>query len=287
MHIDSTAPLPLIGVFDSGLGGLSVLRAIRSRLPQHPLLYVADSGNAPYGDRGDEFVESRALAISHFLVSRGAAIIVVACNTATTAAAKTLRAQYPDLPIVGVEPGIKPAAALTRNHRIGVMATTGTLRSEKFRLLAQAHATHVELVLQPCPGLADAIERGNLHAPDIQALIAQYCAVLKDAGVDTVVLGCTHYPFVASAIQATLGPSVKLVDTSDAVANQTATLALQANRVRQCAEDPDSAIRVSKMPPICMWTTGSVEALQHVAQAWLGWACAIQPMPTKPAEMNG
>jgi glutamate racemase len=285
-HAAPSTPWPLIGVFDSGVGGLSVLRAIRQRLPQHPLLYVADSGNAPYGDRSDAFIASRTLAIGRFLMARGATIVVIACNTATTAAVRTLRAHHPDLLIVGVEPGIKPAAALTRNHRVGVMATTGTLRSEKFQMLAQAHAAHLDLVLQPCPGLADAIERGDLHAPDLQALIAQYCEPLKQAHVDTVVLGCTHYPFVAPTIQAALGPHVVLVDTSQAVAKQTAALAAQATGPgRWAPQHPsrDGGIAAAALP-LQMWTTGRTADLQHAIHAWMGWDAPVALLPAQAAE---
>ena len=274
---------PLIGVFDSGLGGLSILRAIREHLPTHPLLYIADSGHAPYGDKGETFVIDRSLALSEFLVTQGARILVIACNTATTAAVRTLRERYPTLGIVGVEPGIKPAARLTRSQRIAVMATTGTLRSEKFRLLAQAHAAHVELHLQPCRGLADAIESGDLTSPTVRELVQTYCAPLRDAGVDTVVLGCTHYPFVAAQIQAALGSGVQLVDTSEAVARQTALLARQLEGSDATSSAAPQAGNTSAA--VTMWTTGSVDTLEHVAREWLGWAVTGHPLPASAASI--
>lgn len=212
-----------IGVFDSGVGGLTVLRALRAQLPGVPLIYVADSANAPYGDRSDAFILDRSRAISRFLIDAGARLIVVACNTATAAAIAALRAEF-NVPFVGIEPGIKPALARSQNRRVGVMATPSTLRSAKFRALLHAHAAQSEPVLQACPGLADAVERGDLQAPDLLALIRQSCAPLRAAGCDTVVLGCTHYPLLAAHIQAELGPQVHLLDTAEPVARQTARL---------------------------------------------------------------
>lgn len=267
---DSRPAAPRIGIFDSGLGGLSVLRAIRQRLPGAELLYVADSGYAPYGERGDAYVCDRSLRLAEFLQAQQARILVIACNTATAAAASALRQRHPDWRIVGVEPGIKPAAALTRNGRVGVMATTGTLRSERFRLLAQAHAAHVDLRLQPCPGLAAAIEAGEVDAPAVRERVAACCAPLREQGVDTVVLGCTHYPFVAHHIQAEMGADVRLIDTSDAVARHTRTLAeaLPAGT----AGTPPAAVAP---PPARLWTTGDVRTLHDVAARWLDFAVEV------------
>jgi len=255
----SPAPVssPRIGIFDSGLGGLSVLKAVHRLCPSHQLLYVADSGHAPYGERGDAFVLERSQAIAAFLMQRGAHVLVVACNTATAAAIAHLRALYPKVPIVGVEPGIKPAAELSPTGRIGVMATTGTLHSEKFRLLAQAHAAHVQLVLQPCPGLAAAIEGGDAEAHNVINLVQRYCDPLREASVDTVVLGCTHYPFVARHIQTTLGEHVRLIDTSEAV----------ARRVQALSPRADDATAHSPAPRL--WTTGAQATLQSFAGRWL------------------
>lgn len=269
---------PRVGVFDSGLGGLSILRAIRERLPHHELLYVADSGNAPYGERGEAFVVARTLAISRYLLEQGAQCVVVACNTATTAAVATLRQHHPQLAIVGVEPGLKPAVSATRNQRIGVMATTGTLRSEKFRLLAQAHAAHVELVLQACPGLAHAIEGGDLDAPQVVDLVRQHCEPLRLAGVDTVVLGCTHYPFVRHHIQAALGSEVTLIDTAEAVARQTAQLALAMVHT-----SPDSNPAAWTTPKLQLWTSGPRAPLQSALQNWLGWHAPVATLPATVA----
>lgn len=257
---------PRIGVFDSGLGGLSVLRAIRRHCPQHALLYVADSGHAPYGEKGDAYVLRRSDVIADFLLSQQADLLVVACNTATAAAISHLRARLPNTLIVGVEPGVKPAARLSRHGRIGVMATEGTLRSEKFRLLAQAHAAEVQLVLQPCPGLASAIEGGDAASAEVLAQVQRHCAPLREAGVDTVVLGCTHYPFVAQALQATLGDEVMLIDTSDAVAHRVCDLCGPATEVAHPA-------------PARLWTTGDAAKLASFAARWLNFDYEIEGSP--------
>ncbi|MET0320059.1 MAG: glutamate racemase [Duganella sp.] len=215
-----------IGVFDSGVGGLSVLRHIRAQLPHEHLLYFADSGHAPYGDKTEQFVVDRALAVTAFLLDQGAKALVVACNTATVAAIKAVRARYPELPVVGVEPGLKPAAAASRNGTVGVLATARTLQGDKFLQLREqiSASTHAQFVLQAAVGLVDQIELGDLQAPAITAMLERYVAPLLDAGADTLVLGCTHYPFVRSSIEGVLAAhdrqDVVLIDTGDAVARQ-------------------------------------------------------------------
>lgn len=251
-----------IGVFDSGVGGLSVLRVLRNELPQATLHYVADSAHAPYGDKSEAAICDRSLAIARHLKQAGCQLLVVACNTATAAAVRSIRADHPEWPIVGVEPGIKPAAGLTRNGKVGVMATTGTLRSERFKLLAQAHAAHIELVLQACSGLADAIETGHLDSPDIEALVTRYTTPLRAAGVDTVVLGCTHYPFVETRIRASMGAGVTLVDTAQAVARQTARLLPALHGL------PNA-------PAPRLQTTGCPARLSAFTRSWLDFPCDI------------
>ena len=219
-----------IGVFDSGVGGLSVLRHIRAQLPQEDLIYFADSGFAPYGNKPEQVVAERSLAVAGFLVAHGAKALVVACNTATVAAIKLLRAHYPLLPIVGVEPGLKPAAAASRNGKIGVLATDVTLAGEKFLALREqiSSASDAEFLLQGCPGLVDQIERGEFDTPATEAMLDKYILPLLERGADTLVLGCTHYPFVRTGIERivarTAARDVVLVDTGDAVARQLARL---------------------------------------------------------------
>jgi glutamate racemase len=215
-----------IGIFDSGVGGLSILRHIRAQLPREHLIYAADSGHAPYGDKPERWVAERSLAIARFLVARGAKALVVACNTATGAAVRLLRESFPDMPIVGVEPGLKPAAGATRNGRVGVLATERTLAGAKFLQLRDqiAGATGVQFLLQPCSGLADQIESGQLDSDATFAMLRRFINPLLDGGADTLVLGCTHYPLVQAAIERVIADAgardVVLVDTGDAVARQ-------------------------------------------------------------------
>ena len=218
----ATASPSLIGVFDSGVGGLTVLDALRRRLPQARLVYVGDVAYAPYGERDPSYVVQRCHRIVAHLAALGARVIVVACNTATVITIEDLRRSWPDLCFVGVEPGVKPAAVRTANRRIAVMATPTTAASARLRHLIAEFAQGVHVQVQPCPGLVALIERGVLDGSTLQDTLAPLCADLRTAGVDTVVLGCTHYPFVAEAIQAALGSHVALIDTATAVAERVA-----------------------------------------------------------------
>lgn len=213
-------PAP-IGIFDSGIGGLSVAREIRGALPHEHLLYVADSAFVPYGDRGVDEVRARTLAAGRELQAHGAKLLVVACNTASGAALELLRERLA-IPVVGLEPAVKPAVAGSRNGRVGVMATVGTLRSDRYARLVQAYGNGAQVIAQPCPGLADAIEDGHLDDDELRALLPGFTEPLKAAGVDTVVLGCTHYAFVREQIAAALGPGVQILDSGPAIARRTA-----------------------------------------------------------------
>jgi glutamate racemase len=268
----SVLPRPVrIGIFDSGVGGLSVTQAIRARLPHAELLYAADTAYAPYGDRSEEFLCDRSERIARFLLDQGAQMIVVACNTATAAAVARLRAGSPTLPLVGVEPGVKPAVALSAARRVGVLATTRTLASDKFRKLAQAHADGATLVLQPCPGLADAIEAADAQGSGLDVLVERYCAPLRDAGVDVAVLGCTHYVFARALFERAL-PGVHLVDTAEAIARQTARFA--TDLVERGEADADAADE----PALRAWSSGSPHVLASFAQRWLDLRVAVQDM---------
>jgi glutamate racemase len=260
-----------IGVFDSGVGGLSVLRHIREQLPHEQLLYLADSGFAPYGDKPEQVVAERSLAIAGFLVARGAKALVVACNTATVAAIKLLRAHYPDMPIVGVEPGLKPAAAATRNGKVGVLATNVTLAGEKFLALREqiSQSSHAQFLLQGCTGLVEQIELGELGTEATAAMLDRYIKPLLDQGADTLVLGCTHYPFVRGTIEATVARhtsrEVLLVDTGDAVARQLARLLAAAN-----------TLRIDGEPTLEAFTTASGTALSAAFASLLGLSPPVQ-----------
>ncbi len=257
-----------IGVFDSGVGGLSVLRALRAELPFEDFVYVADSGNAPYGERSHQFVQERSLAITNSLCRQRANPIkamVVACNTATAAAVHVLRQNHPNLPIIGVEPALKPAIALSHTKRIGVMATRGTLNSQKFQTLLASLSDQATFICQPCDGLADAIERDN--TPKIIALCADYTRAmgqfgLKEHDIDILVLGCTHYPFAEQHLRQSLGDTVTMVDTGGPVARQT-------RRVTPLAHDQQPG-------RLELLTTGEPSALTQAAQRWLGLTIQAQ-----------
>lgn len=208
-----------IGVFDSGVGGISVLKHIHTLLPNEDLMYVADSKFAPYGNKTPEFIQERALWIADFLIGKGAKALVVACNTATAAAVDLLRQTY-HLPIIGMEPAVKPAAAASKTGVIGVLATSGTLKSAQFAALLEHYGQQVEVVTQACHGLVECVERGELDSTATQDLLASYVQPLIAAGADTIVLGCTHYPFVRPLIENLVGDDVVLIDTGAAVAKE-------------------------------------------------------------------
>ena len=260
-----------IGVFDSGIGGLSVLRHIRAQLPREQLLYFADSGFAPYGGKPEAMIVERTLAIAHFLLAEGAKALVVACNTATAASIKALRERYPALPVVGVEPGLKPAAQATRSKVVGVLATERTLASDKFNLLKQqiADMTGITFLLQPCHGLADQVDKGELQTPATMGLLQQYLLPLLREGADTLVLGCTHYPFVQPAIEQIVRQHaqapVTIIDTGDAVARQLVRLLRQ-----------NSLENASGEPVLHAYASGSAEVLQRALAGLLHASPQVQ-----------
>lgn len=209
-----------IGIFDSGLGGLSVLREIAARMPGESLIYIADSLHAPYGEKSSDFIIARSFAICDWLLAQGAKALVVACNTATAHAISVLRARYPQIPLIGVEPGLKPAAALSRNKIVGVLATERTLASEKFQRLLQLHANDCTYLCQAGRGLVPLIESGDTNSPHVQELLHRYLSPMLSSGADTLVLGCTHYPFLIPTIRQLAGETLQLIDTGDAIARQ-------------------------------------------------------------------
>ena len=270
-----------IGVFDSGVGGLSVLRALLAAMPYERFVYLADSANAPYGDRGDAFVAARTHAITEYLREQHhIKALVVACNTATAAAIHEVRSSHPELPLVGLEPAIKPALAVTKTGHVGVIGTRGTLTSAKFGKLLASLADQAHFVVQPCDGLAHAIERSvalpvadqgsPVHATETGALCARCVQAMGSFGtapgqMDTLVLGCTHYIFVAHELRALVGPGVQFIETGEPVARQTRRLLETAGL--QAA--PDGAV-VTDAPRTRLLTTGPVAMLQAAAERWLG-----------------
>jgi glutamate racemase len=236
--------LALIGVFDSGVGGLSILDEALRQLPDHNYLYFADSANAPYGERSPEWIAERSLSICQSLADAGCQAIVVACNTATAEAIQRIRAKLKTIPIIGVEPGIKPAAMQSQKGLVGVLATEATLKSDKFNALLATLPGDCRFIKQAGAGLVPLIESGQLNAPEMASLLAQHLQPMRTAGVDTLVLGCTHYPFLMPLIQNQLGSSVLIVDTSEAVVRQLARQ-LEAHRIPTEISDKRSLLLLS------------------------------------------
>jgi len=252
-----------IGVFDSGVGGLSVLRALLTELPREDFVYFADTGHAPYGERGDPFVIERSRSILEQLVrEHRVKALVVACNTATAAAIQLLRQAQSGLPVIGVEPALKPAAVLTRTGKVAVFATRGTLASSKFSALRQSLGNEVDFILQPCDGLAAAIEAND--AAEVRRLCERYAQEAGRFGagpgeIDTLVLGCTHYVFAQAVLADVVGPDVRLVETGQPVARQTRRM-LEAGGL---LHPPPGSGQVRLV------TTGSEADLQAAARRWL------------------
>lgn len=271
-------PNGIIGVFDSGIGGLSVLKALRAEMPQEHFIYWADSGFAPYGERTDDFVIARSHKMMEQLLAKGSVkAVVVACNTATAVAIESLRAKYPHLPLIGVEPALKPALAQTQTGHVGVIGTQGTLNSSRFHKLlksvqADALPKQGHFVLQACRGLALAIEKQTEKSvsdtAELEKLCTQYIQGMGLFGqahgqMDTLVLGCTHYIFVQEILQQLVGPSVQLISTGEAVAKQTKRL------ISPATEAQFTQTHSSKPEPIELWTTGALSSLQSAALRWL------------------
>ena len=208
-----------IGVFDSGVGGLSVLQAIQQQLPEEDLIYIADSGNAPYGDRDADFIADRATHITELLLACGVKAVVIACNTVSVVAIEKIRAWCP-VPVIAMEPAIKPASQNTKSGVVGVLATRQTIASPSVARLCETHGNNLEILLQPCPGLVECVERAELFSAATRALLVEYISPLLAAGADTLVLGCTHYPFLTPLIRGIVGPNVAIIDPAAAIAMQ-------------------------------------------------------------------
>ena len=246
-----------IGVFDSGVGGISVLKHIHVLLPHESLLYLADSLYAPYGNKTAEEITARCMILADFLIAQNVKALVVACNTATAAAIDELRETF-DIPIIGMEPAVKPAAEASKNGVIGVLATVGTLKSAQFAALLESYGRNVKVVTQACVGLVECIERGELDTPETKALIRLYATPLLAKGADTIVLGCTHYPLVRPFIEEIVGSNVAIIDTGAAVAKQLQKKLAEAN-----------LLSPNKPANIGFWTNSEVKnATQVIEQLW-------------------
>jgi glutamate racemase len=247
-----------VGVFDSGVGGLSVLHAIRAELPHEQFLYAGDSAYAPYGDRSPAFIIERATTIADFLAGSGAKAVVVACNTATAVAVESLRARF-TIPIIAIEPAVKPAASRSRSRVVGVLATTGMLSSPNMGKLLANYGADVEFVIQPCPGLADQVEKGELASDETRALVKRYVRPIIDKGGDIIVLGCTHYPFLRPLIEEIAGPAVDVIDPATPVARE----------LRRRLEAAGLLNKNTAPGTEQFWTTGKVEVVQPIMrQLW-------------------
>ncbi len=266
-----------IGVFDSGIGGLSVLQALRAELPHENFVYLADSAHAPYGERGDAYVTDRTRTVTHYLQAQHhIKALVIASNTATTAAIHHIRAENPGLPVVGVEPAIKPAVATSRTGRIGVIGTRGTVTSAKFQALLATVQPHADFVIQPCDGLATAIEASVMEsegtiATKTIALCEEYTSAMGTFGlnpgeIDTLVLGCTHYVFAAPTLRALLGNAVNFMDTGAPVARQTRRLLAASGH-----------LTLTGSGQVELLSTGGVKTLHAAASRWLGLPGAEGP----------
>ncbi len=260
-----------IGVFDSGVGGLSVLQHIRQTLPSGRLIYVADSAHVPYGDKSPHYIEQRSLALTRFLISQGCDAIVIACNTATAAAAATLRREF-SIPIIGMEPAVKPAVSATKTGVVGVLATIGTLESARFAALLGRYAGEVKIVTQGCPGLVEQVESGDLHSIRTRDLIERYTAPLLAHGADTLILGCTHYPFLAPLIREIVGDNIALIDTGEAVARHL--------KSRLLTELPKHlACRVETRPTEQFFTSSDEKHSAHTMSVLWGSAVEVKCLP--------
>ena len=256
-----------VGIFDSGVGGLSVLRPLRGLLPAEDLVYVADAAWCPYGPKPAAAIRERALGIAGALVGRGAKLIVVACNSASTAALAALRERYPDTPFVGMEPAVKPAAAQTRSGAVGVLATAATARGEALARLVDRFGCGVAVHVAVPEGLVELVEDGRGESPEAEALLAPILAGWRAAGVDAIALGCTHYPFAQAVVERLAGPRVAVIDPAPAVARQAARVLAAARGA--CAGRGGPGRR-----RLTFLTTGDPQALRAAVERLLppGWA---------------
>lgn len=255
-----------IGVFDSGLGGISVLQEIQKRMPAASLAYIADSAWVPYGTLSQDVIQQRARALSRFLIEHGADMIVVACNTATAAAVPFLRQILP-VPIVGMEPAVKPATAATRSGVVGVLATVGTLESARFAALLDQFGSNIQVLTRACPGLVEQVEAGDLDGPRTCLLVRQYVTPLVRGGADTLVLGCTHYAFLRPVVEAIAGPDVTVIDTGEAV----------ARRVEQVSRTLGPV--VPRTRGVAFWTSAEAAALTAPLRKLWGAAVVLANLP--------
>jgi glutamate racemase len=255
-----------IGVFDSGVGGLSVLRAIRAQVPHESVVYFGDQGHIPYGPRPLEEVQAFSEEITRFLLAKGAKLIVVACNAASAAALHELRRKFSEIAFVGMEPAVKPAAETTRSGVVGVLATPATFQGALYASVVERFAANVNLLQSTCPGLVQKIEAGALDAPETRSILEQALQPMLERGIDTIVLGCTHYPFVIPLIQSIVGPNIRVIDPAPAVARQVVRV-LDASGVSAAAAGQGE---------LRFFTSGDPAALNSLLPRLLGESGPVQ-----------
>lgn len=254
---NSTSP---IGIFDSGVGGLSVLRAVRAEMPEESVIYFGDQGHIPYGPRPMEQIRDFSEAITRFLLAHDAKIIVVACNTASAAALKYLRETFPDVSFVGMEPAVKPAAENTQTGKVGVLATPATFQGALYASVVERFANGVELFQNTCSGLVQEIEQGNLQGQETRRILEDALLPMLEKNIDTVVLGCTHYPFVIPLIQQIVGDTVRVIDPAPAVAKQ----------VRRVLEAKEMKRKADARGDVKFYTSGDPDELKALLELLLG-----------------
>jgi glutamate racemase len=264
-----TKPLQPIGIFDSGIGGLTVLRAIHQLMPDQPLIYLADQAHVPYGPRPLQEVRHFSEGITRYLLEQGSRLIVVACNTASAAALKYLRQVFPDTPFVGMEPAVKPAAEYTRSGVVGVLATPATFQGELYASVVERFGQGVKLMQHTCPGLVAQIENGALESKETERILEDALQPMLEQGIDTIVLGCTHYPFVIPLIQRITGPNVRVIDPAPAVARQVQRLLVASSLFDLETPTPKEGLKKS-MHLLHFFTTGDPSRLEDMLPTLVG-----------------
>ena len=265
-----------IGIFDSGVGGLSVLKAIRAQMPQEAVIYLGDQGHVPYGPRPLEEVQAFSEQITRFLLAKGAKLIVVACNTASAAALQHLRQTFPQVSFVGMEPAVKPAAEYTKSGVVGVLATPATFQGALYASVVERFAQGVTVLQDTCPGLVGQIEKGELDAPETESILRAALQPMLAQGIDTVVLGCTHYPFVIPLIERIAGKNVRVIDPAPAVARQTGRL-LESAGMRQPA---------GTKAAVAYYTTAVAESMQKLLPRLLGEGGIVKSLRWVDGKLN-
>jgi len=266
----------LVGIFDSGIGGLSVLYEIHDMLPFQPLFYTADQIHVPYGKRQMSEIRDFSFAITDFLAAKGARVIVVACNTASAAALKDLRGKYPRLTFVGMEPAVKPATQKTHTGIVGVLATPATFQGKLYHTLVEKFASNVKILTHTCPGLVELIESGEITSQDTKLILQRALLPMIEKGADTIVLGCTHFPFVIPMIKQIVGPKVTVIDPSPAIAKRVSFLLNELDLIKRYPHESEVAFS----------TTGKPESFKRVIYSLIGTDTTPIPLRWKSGKLT-